>query len=192
MSDKLDGVPVYKTVLYHFDKDGNFEAAATFTRYYGASTETKPSAGLNDGDEYIETDTTKRYEWNGSSWTFISQSTGGAGHVTLATKISGEDQTNDVLKTEQQFSFSNIVSATTTVVKSGAGLLHSINVNKAVAAATITIYDNTAASGTKIGTITFGAALLTDPPLLGLYDVTFATGLTIVTSGATDITVSWR
>lgn len=92
---------------------------------------------------------------------------------------------------EQRNSYSNITSATTTVVKSGSGFLHKIVVNKGVASATITIYDNTSASGTKIGTITFGSSLLTDIPVAH-YDVYFATGLTIVTSGATDITVSYR
>lgn len=90
------------------------------------------------------------------------------------------------------YSFSNITSATTTTVKSGVGQLHSITINKGAATGVITIYDNTAASGTKIGTITFGAALLSDPPIPALYDVAFATGLTIVTSAATDITVAYK
>lgn len=86
----------------------------------------------------------------------------------------------------------NITTATTTTVKSGAGFLHAIVINKGVLAGVITIYDNTAASGTKIGTITFGAALLSDPPGLALYDINFTTGLTIVTSAATDLTVSYH
>ena len=82
----------------------------------------------------------------------------------------------------------NIASATTTTVKSGPGALVAIIVNKAVASSTITIYDNTAGSGTKIGTITNPGTLLKnqyDQPYL----CQFATGLTIVTSGADDITV---
>ena len=86
----------------------------------------------------------------------------------------------------------NITTATTTTVKSGAGVLKSITINKGIATGVITIYDNTAASGTKIGTITFGAALVSDPPVTGIYDAAFATGLTVVTSAATDITVSYK
>lgn len=102
------------------------------------------------------------------------------------------DDTNGKIVVEHRYSFTNMTTATTTTIKSGAGLLHAIIINKAIATATITIYDNTAGSGTKIATITFGATLLTDPPLLGTYDVSFSTGLTVVTSGATDITLCYR
>lgn len=97
-----------------------------------------------------------------------------------------------VYAVEQQFSYTNMVTATTTTPKSSAGLLHAIIINKAVLNGVITVYDNTAGSGNKIATITFGAALLSDPPLLATYNLKFLTGLTIVTSAATDITVVWR
>ena len=84
--------------------------------------------------------------------------------------------------------FSNITSATTTVVKKGPGRLVAITVNKAVAASTITIYDNVAASGTKIGTITHPATLTANQYTLP-YFCQFVTGLTIVTSSTDDITV---
>lgn len=86
--------------------------------------------------------------------------------------------------------YTNVASATTTAVKSGAGTLHSITVNKAVASGVITVYDNTAGSGTKIATITNPATLLHSQMFLP-YGVRFATGLTIVTSAADDITVAW-
>ena len=61
--------------------------------------------------------------------------------------------------------------------------------NTPAATGTITIYDNTAASGTKIGTITSYASL----PQCFTYDVAFWIGLTIVTAtAAPDITVSFR
>lgn len=106
--------------------------------------------------------------------------------------ISGEDQTNNVIRVEGQFTRASMTTATTTTHKSGSGLLHSVVINKAVAAGVVTMYDNTAGSGTVIGTITFGAALLTDPPLLAIYDINFSTGFTVVTSAATDITFSYR
>ncbi len=110
----------------------------------------------------------------------------------LATALAGEDVANDVIKVEQRFSYANIVLAapTTTVVKSGAGFLHSITFNKPVATGVVTIYDNTAASGTLIGTITVPASPM---PVTLFYDAAFTTGLTIVTAtAAQDITVSYR
>ena len=91
------------------------------------------------------------------------------------------------------YEFSNITAAapTTTVVKEGPGLLHSIVFNKLAANGVITIYDNTAASGTVIATITSPATLLSNQGTL-LYDLEFKTGLTIVTStAAQDITVTY-
>lgn len=87
--------------------------------------------------------------------------------------------------------FVNITTATTTVVKKGFGRLKSVIVNKPVANAVITIYNNTEASGAKIGTITLPATLLQDVENLN-YDCEFSTGLTIVTSAATDITVVYQ
>ena len=90
-----------------------------------------------------------------------------------------------------RFSYTNIASATTTVVATGTGVLHSVTINKGVASGVITIYDNTAGSGTKIATITEPATLLQNQLTL-LYDVSFVTGLTFVTAQADDITVAWR
>lgn len=109
--------------------------------------------------------------------------------VSISSQLAGEDVARDRIKTIVSHSFLNITTATTTTVKSGSGHVARIVINKAVAAATITVYDNTAASGTKLGTVTFGAALLSDPPLVMELGCDFATGLTIVTSGATDLTV---
>lgn len=86
--------------------------------------------------------------------------------------------------------YTNIVSATTTTVKSGSGTLHRIIFNKKVASGVVTMYDNTAASGAKIGTITNPATLLDNAQEL-TYSVGFTNGLTIVTSAADDITVVW-
>lgn len=86
----------------------------------------------------------------------------------------------------------NITTATTTTPKSGVGLFHGIIINKAVATGTITIYDNTAASGTIIGIITFGATILSDPPYPAYYDCAISTGITIVTSAAFDLTVLYN
>lgn len=78
-----------------------------------------------------------------------------------------------------------ISTATTTTVKSGRGRLHSIVIGE-TAAGSITIYDNTAASGTVIG-------VLKASIVEGTYefDCAFNTGLTIVTAGASKITVNY-
>lgn len=85
------------------------------------------------------------------------------------------------------YNYNNISTGTTTLVKTGTGVLHAITINT-TAAAIITIYDSLLGSGTKIGTIAAS-------PAIGStfrFDVAFATGLTIVTAGASDITVSYR
>lgn len=80
----------------------------------------------------------------------------------------------------------NITTATTTTVKSGRGNLGRIVVNTTAAGA-ITVYDNTAASGTKIATLKSSIAE-------GAYtfECRFLTGLTVVTAAASDITVTWE
>lgn len=88
-------------------------------------------------------------------------------------------------------SFKNITtttngSATLSLVKSGAGFLHAIIVNTTANGA-ITIYDNTAQSGTKIGTLKASVAEGTYQ-----YDVKFSNGLTVVTATNPNITISYR
>jgi hypothetical protein len=82
----------------------------------------------------------------------------------------------------------NITTSTTTVVKSTAGVLHAVCVNTAGLTSTLTLFNNTAASGTKIATMT----TLTQGCFL--LDANFTIGLTAVTAGGTagDITLLWR
>lgn len=108
--------------------------------------------------------------------------------------LNSEDVAVGVIKNESRFAYTNIVLAapTTTVVKSGAGLLHVITVNKSTALGVIQCFDNTSASGNIIATITQPAAVLQSQIVLW-YDTTFSLGLTCVTSiAAQDITVSSR
>ena len=87
------------------------------------------------------------------------------------------------------FKFLNIAGAATTVVKAGPGFLKRIQINKKIANGVITIYDNaSAASGTKVGTITNPATLLDNADEME-YDVNMANGIVVVTSAADDITV---
>jgi hypothetical protein len=85
--------------------------------------------------------------------------------------------------------YTHVNSNTTTVVKSGPGLLHSITINsKGATGNTATVYDNTSGSGTVIAVIDTTSQIQTL-----LFDIGFTTGLTIVTATGTaaDITVSW-
>lgn len=104
-----------------------------------------------------------------------------------------EDNTAGVAKVEQRFSYSHIgTGQATTVIKSGAGFLHSITLNGAATATNVTtVYDNTAGSGTVIA---IPAATTATVPTTLTYDVAFSTGLTILTATANgaDMTVSYR
>lgn len=89
------------------------------------------------------------------------------------------------------YSATNITLAapTTTVVKTGQGILHAITLNQPVATGVITVYDNTSATGTVIATITVPAS---PQPVTLLYDAVFNVGLTITTAtAAQNITVTY-
>jgi hypothetical protein len=80
----------------------------------------------------------------------------------------------------------------TTTVKSSSGFLHAIVFGGAATATNVTtIYDNTAASGTVIG---IPAATAVTFPNTVVYDIGFATGLTVSTTTANgcDMTVIWK
>lgn len=82
--------------------------------------------------------------------------------------------------------------AATTLV-TGAGVLHAIVINRPIASATITVYDNTAASGTLMHTVTLPATLLEDGPDQILVDAKFSTGLNVTTTGTNfDVTFVYR
>lgn len=96
----------------------------------------------------------------------------------------------------------NIVGNSTTVVKSGRGIIYSICINNNATGGTITIYDNTAASGTKLATIQIGSPSggllntsgIPSSQVLSPLDWVFETGLTIVTAGSAsnNITVKYE
>lgn len=86
--------------------------------------------------------------------------------------------------------FKNITAAATTVVKAGPGQLFAINLQNMAAASTMTVFDNTAGSGTVIATFTQGAAAQVSPVTL-FYDLKFNIGLTVVTTGTNDLTVTF-
>jgi hypothetical protein len=85
-------------------------------------------------------------------------------------------------------SYRNITTSTTTVVFASTVVLNTVTVNtKGTVASAVVIYDNTAASGTKIATIDSLNHAGTY-----IFEAVCLTGLTIVTTGAPDITVTYR
>ena len=115
-----------------------------------------------------------------------SDTTNNANKVTLATTMAGEDVANDVQKIETRGSAVNILTATTTTIKSAPG-----HVNRLIAVGgtmgNVTIYDNTAASGTVL----FGPATPTAGGTI-VENIDFSIGLTVVTAAATAISGSVR
>lgn len=116
----------------------------------------------------------------------------GNGNVNLGTLLAGEDQNANLIVIESRYSTTRITTATTTVVKSGAGYIYGIAYGKRVATGIITVYDNTSAAGTIIYVGTVGAAILQDPGGNTFFNRVCSTGITVVTSQAEDITILWR
>lgn len=99
---------------------------------------------------------------------------------------------------QYQNKYKNLTGNATTVVKGSGGILHSISINNNTTGGSVTIYDNTAASGTKIATIQIGTpsgGLLSTtgnpgPAQIGPLGAVFVNGLTVVTSGASSNNVT--
>lgn len=101
--------------------------------------------------------------------------------------LTGNKSQDGSDRVTSEYIYSNITTDTTTTIKSGPGILHSIVINTAASTGTATVYDNTAGSGTKIATLGTGTAGTF------VYDICFNTGLTIVTAtAAADITVTYK
>jgi hypothetical protein len=85
-------------------------------------------------------------------------------------------------------SHTNITTNTDTVVKASPGTFIGLIVNTAGTTSTATVYDNTACSGTKIGTFATTAAVALS------FGVSASTGICVTTAGgaAADITILWR
>lgn len=86
------------------------------------------------------------------------------------------------------YSATTISTATTTLVKSGAGVFASLNINTGGVGSSATVYDSLTGSGTVLGV--FSTAAQAVLPV----NLAFSTGLTVVTSGGTpaNITIAYR
>lgn len=115
-----------------------------------------------------------------------STNSAGASSVTMAIRAATIYRLG---KVETQPIYKNITgNAATWILKYGPGILHKLIFNNTQGTSFI-IYDNTAASGTTIGTVTTAAASLGS----WAYDTPFFNGLTIVTTGnSLDMTVVYE
>lgn len=188
--------PVYTdggTATLQTDVNGNLKVVTSGASGYSELTTTSPATGglslgrykataptLTDGQMYgLELDV------NGN----LKES--------MATRL---DAVNDAVTSYPYgHSYTNITTNATTTVKSGSGVLKAIKINNpsalTVANLTLTVYDNTAGSGTVIATITVPFGQSGALPIALNFDAAFATGLTIVTAGPTvaaNVTVEWR
>ena len=116
--------------------------------------------------------------------------------VSLATLIAGEDQTNDVLRTEQQFSV--CIDDADVVCKDSAGFLHSVwcyGEDAAATAGRVRVTNTTAAGGaetTEVWGAEFAAALFTNTGQV--LDIVMDTGIVIDFDTTADVKcgVSYR
>jgi len=98
-------------------------------------------------------------------WSTVNNDANGNAWSTLGTKISGEDQTSDVMKTQTQMAYTNISASA--LIKSGAGQLAGFVVNSCGAGATLKLWDNTSAATTVLlNTMTFTAAVAQGPTVV--------------------------
>lgn len=107
-------------------------------------------------------------------------------NINAATKLAGEDLTNDVLKIRDSATYTNISASA--LIKTGAGVLKGIVVNSHTSG-TLKLWDNTSAATTVLlNTITFAAG----PNFIKLPAVEFSTGLYATIGGTADITILWK
>lgn len=106
----------------------------------------------------------------------------------MLVSVSGEDTTNDVLKTEQQFSYKyQAAAAADVVVKATPGLLHAIIVGKDVSGGIIEVSDHAADGDGNI-------QVYLEDPNVGTYvvDAKFTVGICADLTTQTNVTFIYR
>lgn len=107
-----------------------------------------------------------------------------------AATVSAEYFFSPLAASTTSFSYSTILANSSVQVKGTGGVLHGVTINtKGAAANTLTLFDNTACSGTVIGVIdTTGASTSLS------YDLQFNVGLcaTVATGTAANLTITYR
>lgn len=113
--------------------------------WFGLSTDTKPGAGVAiPGDVFTETDTAYVYYRTPSAWVLRDA---GSAKVADQTLHAGEPGSGHPLETANYWSYAVINANGATVVYSGSCVYGGYQILGNAGAATLNIYDNTAASG---------------------------------------------
>jgi hypothetical protein len=181
------------------DNGNTWTAIAAFSAGTAVSSSSTTSSGAFHGNASAATDIRVR----ATSWTSGVASVkillgAGTGTITVGNPVRVYDKASGnelaigpggILTTESQFSYYTITTATTSVIKTGSGLINNIIILGGTAG-NITVYDSTTASGNRI-LPTFNPTSISQPIAIPL-SAKFSTGLTIVTAAATLITVTYR
>jgi hypothetical protein len=86
--------------------------------------------------------------------------------------------------------YGRVTTASTSVMKYGAGVLHRVTVNTAFAGAGISIYDGLSGSGSLVAAIAYGSK--NDAPATLEYGIPFSIGLTVISTNTWDATVVYE
>lgn len=131
-------------------------------------------------------------------WTISLQKDGGTDVLDFEGTYKALSNRPSFLLAQFRNKYINLTGNGTTTVKSGNGVIRGFSINDNTTGGTITLYDNTAGNGTKLGTFQVatpsGGLLSTSGQPSAVYitmTAEFATGLTVVRSGSSsnDITV---
>jgi hypothetical protein len=113
--------------------------------------------------------------------------------VSLNTLISGEDQTNDVLKTEQRFTYHyQAAAAADVVVKATPGFLHGIIIGADVGSAVIEISDHASDGDGAVKIYLAGSTLMTSCGGFVPVNAAFTAGISADITNQTHVTFIFR
>lgn len=113
--------------------------------------------------------------------------------VTLATKISGEDLTNDLMKTEVRGTYKyQATAAANVVVKASAGFLYGIIIGKDVTNGIIEVSDHASDGDGNVQIYLEGSTLMTSTGGYIPVNASFAAGITADLTLQTNVTFIYR
>lgn len=101
--------------------------------------------------------------------------------------ISNIAVSNNVATTQAGNSYNRIMTAGNTLIKTGAGVLHSINITNGVVGSSAIFYDGTSAAGTII------VGIDTAVPNCYIFDIAFTVGLFVANAvGGANVITSYK
>ncbi len=132
--------------------------------------------------------------YDGTNWERVKTDTLNNLNINPNTLISGEDQTNDVLKVEEQFSITyQAAAAANVVIKASAGYLKGIICGAWVTNGTIEVSDHASDGDGNVKVfITMAATNIDGFPKFIPVNAKFATGICADQTGAIQVSYLWR